>query len=524
VKHGDRRERQALARALNAAETAEGRAITFAEILDQAIAMLRQRGRLTYRTLQRQLQLDDAALDDLKDELIYGQRLAADEDGRVLVWTGGPAVPPRTTTPAPQAEPLPTPEAERRQLTVLFCDLVGSTALSEQLDPEDLREVVRAYHQVSAAVIGRFEGHTAQYLGDGLLVYFGYPVAHEDNAQRAVRTALGIVEAVQRLSFPTIALPRPLQVRLGIHTGVVVVGAVGSSAKHEILALGDTPNLAARLQGVAAPETVVISAASARLVQGFFALRRLGPQTLHGSSTPMEVYQVLAASGKQSRFEVAVGTGLTPFVGREEERGLLQRRWAQATAGAGQVVLLSGEPGIGKSRLVQTLQEHASADGATCIAFHCAAYHQNSAFYPIIAHVQRLLQFAPHEAPHAKLTKLTQWLAACRFPQAETLPLLAAWLTLPQPEGAPPLTLSPRKQKQKTQEALVAWLMEEAERSPVYCVWRTCTGPIPPRWTSSRSSSSRSPPPVCSRCSPVAPILPRRGHRALISHSSRSSA
>jgi class 3 adenylate cyclase/predicted ATPase len=354
---------------------------------------------------------------------------------------------------------------------VLFCDLVGSTALSAQLDPEDLREVIRAYHQVSATVIGRFEGHTAQYLGDGLLVYFGYPVAHEDDAQRAVRTALGIVEAVQHLSFPTIPLPHPLQVRIGIHTGVVVVGEVGSRAKHEILALGETPNLAARLQGVAEPETVVISAASARLVQGFFALRRLGPHTLRGSSARMEVYQVLAESGRQSRLEVAGGTGLTPFVGREEERGLLQRRWAQAKAGAGQAVLLSGEPGIGKSRLVQTLTEQANADGAIRIELRCSAYHQNSAFYPMLEHMQRFLQFAPHEAPHAKLRKLTQRLATYRFPQSDTLPLLAAWLALPQPEGAPPLALSPRKQKQKTQEALVAWIVEEAERSPVYCVW-----------------------------------------------------
>ncbi len=463
--------------------------MTFEEILDKAIAMLQRRGRLTYRTLQRQFQLDDTALDDLKDELIYGQRLATDEDGHVLVWTGGTAVPPLTTPSTPQTGPLPapvdthptqslpppaapsTPEAERRQLTVLFCDLVGSTELSAQLDPEELREVVHAYHQVSATVIGHFEGHIAQYLGDGLLVYFGYPVAHEDDTQRAVRTALGIVEAVQHLSFPTIPLPRPLQVRIGIHTGVVVVGAVGSSARYEILALGETPNLAARLQGLAAPETVVISAASARLVQGFFALHSLGPQTLRGSFAPMEVYQVLEASGMQSRFEVAVDTGLTPFVGREEELGLMQGRWTQAKAGAGQAVLLSGEPGIGKSRLVQTLTEHASADGAIRIEFRCSAYHQNSAFHPMIEYAQRLLQFVPHEAPQAKLTKLAQRLASYRFPQADTLPLLAAWLALPQPEGAAPLTLSPRRQKQKTQEALVAWLVEEAERGPVYCVW-----------------------------------------------------
>src|SRR5712691_1887852 len=453
--------------------------MTFAEIRAQVIELLQQEGRVAYRVLKRQFGLDDECIEDLKADLIDAKRVAVDEDGKVLVWVGASPVSGSkfqvSASQSPDSRPRTSDSGlssgERRQLTVMFCDLVGSTALSEQLDPEELRDVVRAYQQTSAAVIDHFEGHIAQYLGDGLLVYFGYPVAHEDDAQRAVRTALGIVEAVQHLSFPTIPLPRPLQVRIGIHTGVVVVGAVGSSAKYEILALGETPNLAARLQGLAAPETVVISAASARLVQGFFALRSLGPQALRGSSTPMEVYQVLETSGMQSRFEVAVGTGLTPFVGREEELALLQRCWAQAKAGAGQVVLLSGEPGIGKSRMVQTLTEHASADGALRIAFRCSAYHHNSAFHPLLEHAQRLLQFTPHEAPHAKLTKLTQRLASYRFPQADTLPLLAAWLALPQPEGAAPLTLSPRKQKQKTQETLVAWIVEEAERGPVYCVW-----------------------------------------------------
>jgi len=248
--------------------------VDFVAVVVQAIALLRQRGRLTYRTLQRQFQLDDAALDDLKDELIEGQRLASDEARRVLVWRGDPETP--GSPPSPSPLPASQPEAERRQLTVLFCDLVDSTVLSSQLDPEDLREVVRAYQDTCAKVIARFDGHIAQYLGDGLLVYFGYPLAHEDDAQRAVRAGLGIVEAMGQLNT-RLTQERGVQlaVRLGIHTGLVVVGEVGGGTRQEQLALGETPNVAARLQGLAAPNTLVISAATLQLLGGFFACRLL---------------------------------------------------------------------------------------------------------------------------------------------------------------------------------------------------------------------------------------------------------
>src|SRR5262249_41031691 len=208
-----------------------------------------------------------------------------------------------------------------------------------------------------------------------------------------------------------------------------------------------------------------------RLVTGLFECQDLGPQVLKGISTPLPLYRVVRESEAQSRFEVAVSAGLTPLVGREEELGLLQRRWEQAKAGAGQVVLLSGEPGIGKSRLVQELKEQLEHEGVTRIEFRCSPYHQNSALYPIINHLQRLLQFAPHDTPQTKLVNLQQTLAQYRFLQADTFSLLAALFSLPHPEGAPPLTLSPQKQKQQTQEALVAWIMEEAERQTVYCTW-----------------------------------------------------
>src|SRR5262245_1873530 len=305
-----------------------------------------------------------------------------------------------------------TSEAERRQLTVLFCDLVGSTPLAEKLDPEDLRQVILAYQQTCAEQIRRFEGYLARYVGDGLLVYFGYPQAHEDDAQRAIRAGLGIVAALPTLNTQlqqTVKILRdfPLQVRIGIHTGLVVVGEMGGGGYRDPRAIvGETPNIAARLQGIAEPNTVLISEATARLVHGLFECHAHGPQTLKGVSTPVPVYRVLRESDVQSRFEVAVRTGLTPLVGREEELGLLRRRWEQAQAGEGQVVLLSGEPGIGKSRLVQTLKEHVIAEGATRLEFRGSPYHQNSALYPIIDHLQRLLQFARDDAPVVKLEKL----------------------------------------------------------------------------------------------------------------------
>ena len=282
----------------------------FYAILDQVIDLLRQRQRVTYWALQRQFDLDEDALNDLKDELLYAHPQVVDDEGRGLRWTGDtvstPVQPPPSTPPASQlvtpGDPLQVAtaplvpyasEAERRQLTVLFCDLVDSTALARQLDPEDLREVVHAYQETCAKVIARFEGHIAQYLGDGLLVYFGYPRAHEDDAQRAVRAGLAMVEALGQLNVrlaqeglrpaPTQSRQRGvhLVVRLGIHTGLVVVGDVGGGTRQEQLALGETPNIAARLQGIAAPNTLVISAATLQLLGGFFAcqpLERLSSQ------------------------------------------------------------------------------------------------------------------------------------------------------------------------------------------------------------------------------------------------------
>jgi len=307
--------------------------VDFVAMVDQVIALLRQRGRVTYRTLQIQFALDDAQLAALKDELLYSQPQVVDDAGRGLVWTGDSVTPPSPLPPSSQPTPHPvipeaalpqtapspaapsTPEAERRQLTVLFCDLVDSTVLASQLDPEDLREVVRAYQATCAKVIARFEGHIAQYLGDGLLVYFGYPRAHEDDAQRAVRAGLGIVEALEQLNTRlTQERGVHLAVRLGCHTGLVVVGNVGGGTRQEQLALGETPNLAARLQGVAAPNTLVISATTLQLLGGFFACQPLGTPLLKGLAQSLAVYRVLSESMARNRLEAVSSTGLTPLV------------------------------------------------------------------------------------------------------------------------------------------------------------------------------------------------------------------
>jgi class 3 adenylate cyclase len=452
----------------------------FFTVVDQVIELLRTRGRVSYRALKRQFALDDAYLDDLKAEIIEVQQLAVDQDGTMLVWTGDggalqkPSQPHIVDAQQPhrRAEPR-VPEAERRQLTVLFCDLVDSTALSSQLDPEELREVVRAYQEACAKVIARYEGHIAQYLGDGLLVYFGYPQAHEDDAQRAVTAGLGIIEAMGQLNV-RLAQGRDVQlaVRLGIHTGLVVVGEMGGGSRQEQLALGHTPNLAARLQGLAAPNTLVISAATVPLLGGFFVCQALGPSRLKGFAQPLAVYQVLYESTARSRLEAAGSTGLTPLVGREPEVGLLLERWAQVKDGLGQVVLLSGEAGIGKSRLVHVLKEQvANEPQAWLTPCQCSPYYQNTALYPMIDLLERVvLQFGQEESSDQKLRKLEGFVVQYGLPLAEAVPLFAALLSLPLGGDYAPLTFSPEQQKQQTLHGLLTILLRIAAQRPVLFV------------------------------------------------------
>jgi class 3 adenylate cyclase len=279
--------------------------------------------------------------------------------------------------------------AERRQLTVLFADLVGSTALSQCLDPEDLREVIGGYHRCVERVVGRFGGFVAKYMGDGVLVYFGYPQAHEDDAERAVRGGLAVIDAVDRL-----VAAEPLRVRLGIATGLAVVGdLIGSGSAQEYGVVGETPNLAARLQSLATPDTLIISESTRQQIGALFEIEDLGPQPLAGFAEPQRAWRVLAEGALLSRFEALRTASLTPLVGREEEVELLLRRWRRAALGEGQVVLLCGEPGIGKSRLAAALRDRLEGEDYTRLRYFCSPHHQDSAFYPFISQLQRAAGF-----------------------------------------------------------------------------------------------------------------------------------
>jgi len=457
--------------------------VDYDAIVTQALTLLQRERRLSYRVLKLRLQLDDDLLEALTEDLIYAKRLAVDEDGRVLVWTGGASSAPPTISPVPlpvtpdvspaqsEAAPVvsPTPDAERRQLTVLFCDLVDSTQLSGRLDPEEYREVVRAYQKVCTDVIQRYEGHVAQLLGDGVLVYFGYPHAHEDDAQRAVRAGLGIIEAVGALNTSLEpAKGIQLALRLGIHTGLVVIGEMGGAGRQEQLALGEVPNVAARIQGLAEPNTIMISTDTYRLIQGYFECQALGAQTLRGVAEPIAVYRVLQESGARGRLDVTQPRGLTPLVGREQEVGLLLERWEQVKAGQGHVVLLTGDAGIGKSRLVQMLKDHVANEPHMRWECRSAEYSQNTALFPLVELFQRLLRFETQETPDAKLEKLEHALSQYRLPLEESVQLFTPLLSLPIPEDRyPALNLSPQRQRQKTLETIVAMLLELAEHQPV---------------------------------------------------------
>jgi len=362
-------------------------------------------------------------------------------------------------------------EAERRQLTVLFCDLVGSTAFSEKLDPEDLHEVLQEYHSASTEVIRRFEGYVAQYLGDGLLVYFGYPMAHEDEARRAVSAGLGILEAMARLS-PKVRAKHgvDLTVRIGIHSGPVVVGEVGGVQRQERLALGETPNLAARMQSLAEPGTMLISQVTHQMTQGYFTCRELGPRTLKGLSHQVTVHQVLGESGANHRMELGQSARLCSFVGRGQEQAVLMQRWNEARRGGSPLVLLSGEAGIGKSRHLLVLKEALWEAPHLLLECRSSTYHQSSSLFPLIELLERRLGFSEEPSASGRFHKLWAELAHCGMEATEALPVLASLLSIA-PEGLYALPeLLPQKLRQATFEALRTWLSRLAARQPVLFV------------------------------------------------------
>jgi class 3 adenylate cyclase/predicted ATPase len=364
-----------------------------------------------------------------------------------------------------QPEQRNVPVAERRHLTVMICDIVGSTALSRRLDPEDMRAVVDAYHSACARIIATYDGFLAEFRGDGILAYFGYPRAHEDDAERTVRAALDIVVAVGGLKTRA---PEPLAVRVGIATGLVVIGAInGKDALREHAVVGDAPNIAARLQAVGAPGTIVVAGSTRRLLGDVFHLRDLGRYELSGIAEPIAAWAVEGLSASESRFAAARAARLTDFVGREGEIGFLIEQQRLAWSGKGQVVLISGEPGIGKSRIAAALGEHISAESHIEFRFQCSPYHANSALHPFIAQLERAAQFKPDDTPRHKLDKLEALLATASSRIKNAAPLFAALLSIPFSERYPPLKLSPNQQRRQTLAALLDLLESLARQKPV---------------------------------------------------------
>ena len=437
------------------------------------VVWLRSLGLGKYEAAFRENDIDETVLPGLTHETLkdlgvtsVGHRLKLleaiaalrnDKSGKA------PLVDAVTTSGAPSA--YREDRAERRQVTVVFSDLVGSTALSARMDPEDLREVISAYQKCVAETVQRSGGFVAKFMGDGVLVYFGYPQAHEDDAERAVRAGLELVTAVGALKTHA-----PLQTRVGIATGLVVVGdLIGSGASQEQAIVGETPNLAARLQGVAEPNSVVIAESTRKLVGNLFELQDLGAQDLKGIAGSVCGWTALRPASVESRFEAMHASGLTELVGREEELELLARRWAKAKSGEGQVVLLSGEAGIGKSRLTAALMERLTTEPHTRLRYFCSPQRTDSAFFPIISQMERAAGFAQDDTVLAKLDKLDALMEQSHTPRQD-IALFADMLSLPNDGRYPTPDLTPQQRRQKTLEALRGPVEMFAGKKPVLMI------------------------------------------------------
>ena len=374
-----------------------------------------------------------------------------------------------TLTPQPELTST-TGEAERRQLTVMFCDLVGSTVLSQKLDPEELREINRSYQNACKSAIERYDGYVARYMGDGVLAYFGYPQAHEDDAERAIHAGLGVVESVQGISAGSHDVE--LSVRVGIATGPVVVGdLVGEGASQESAVVGETPNLAARLQGLAEKNTVVVSPGTYDLMGRQFEYADLGSRSLKGFAEPVNAWRVIAPVAAESRFEITRLAGLTPLVGREHEIGLLLERWEQAKEGDGQVVLLSGEAGIGKSRITEALRERTAGDDPFKLRYQCSPFYTNTALHPVVEQIQRASHIEAGDQNEVKLDKFETLLGHGTTDVEKFTSLLAPLLSVSTEGRYPPLEMTPERQKEQALEALVKQMEGLSRGQPVLMIF-----------------------------------------------------
>src|SRR5271156_3702190 len=427
---------------------------------------LRSLGLGRYEATLRDNEIDDAVLSDLTDGDLEKLGVPMGHRKRLLkaiVSLGS------TETTAKPTNPAPTPTspdvAERRQLTVMFCDLVGSTAMSARLDPEDMREVIRAYQDACSGAVARYDGFVAKFMGDGVLAYFGFPRAHEEDVERAVRAGLDILDVVAKLD--TLA-KETLRVRIGVATGVVVVGdLVGLGSAQEQPVVGETPNLAARLQTLAEPGSLVIAEATRRVLGGAFELKALGSQVLKGFGAAVPAWAVLRETENVSRFEAARSAGMTPFVGREHEVALLIDRWRDAVKGEGQVTLLSGEAGIGKSRIVEMLRERIGDEPHVTMRYQCSPHHANDAFYPIASQISHAAGFASGEPAATRLGKLEGMIARSALDAGEVAPLLASLLSIPIGGRYPQVEMAPSEQKERTIAALIALFAGLTKDAPV---------------------------------------------------------
>src|SRR5262245_58056409 len=455
--------------------------MTFEEILDQAIAMLQRRGRLTYGTLKRQFQLDDAALEDLTNELIKGQRLARDEDGAVLVWTGA-AVPPLAPAPTPLAYTPPylvekilttrsALEGERKQVTVLFADLKGSTELIRDLDPEAAQTLLDPALQRMMDAVHRFEGTVNQVLGDGLMALFGAPIAHEDHAVRACYAALAM-QAALRLYGEEVRRTHglELQLRVGLNSGEVVVRAIGNDLHMDYSAVGETTHLSARMEQLATPGTIRFPATTLQLVEGLVQVHALGPIPVKGVTEPVEVFELLGASGTRRRLQAAVARGLTRFVGRQQELATLNQALERAGTGHGQVVALLGEAGVGKSRLVYEVVHSHRTQGWLVLESASVSYGKATPYFPVLDLLKRYVQVEERDDPRTIRARVTGQVLTLDAALQETIPALLALLDA-LPEDSPFRTLDPPQRRRRTLDSLKRLLLRESQVQPLLLVF-----------------------------------------------------
>ena len=431
---------------------------SFDDILRQIADQLREEKRVSYRMLKRRFDLNDEDIEDIKDELIHAKRLATDENNRILVWIEQTADP-------------DVKHAERRHLTVAFFDLADSTQFSSDLDPEDFRDIILTYQRIVVSAILPYEGYIAQYLGDGVLVYFGYPSGREDDAQRALEASLDVVEAFKETAR-TLKSRYGMEpaIRVGIHSGVVVMGDVGGQTRTEQIAIGDTPNIAARLQGEAELNQIVVGQDTHDLVKYLFEFDFRGELNLKGIPDPVKAYTCVKRLSKRGKFQVLVQKNLTELQGREQEIQQLAALWQQTVKGQNAVVSVEGEGGIGKTRLVLDASNQLLEDGGVRILIECSPFHEGTYLYPIISYLERKFDIVDGESPEQKYNKLNSGLADYAGCDSQSLALLGSLLGVEE-KLLPPLAYTPRRQRELTHEALINLIREDAEREPCFYIF-----------------------------------------------------